>query len=120
METDERRRHKRFKAWEGIVVSTPMLLGTLVDISQGGLAFKYLDFRKPSAHSPQRLNLIHQGDYLLRDIPFRAVNDTPVHEDQCFYGKVSLRRCGGEFGELNAEQRQALKMVLTELAGSGM
>jgi len=87
--TVERRKSTRYKAVEGAYAAiSPKShkLGQIIDISMGGLAFKYIDTNnddvtnddtKNQSHTQESIFLSSMGFYV-GDLPFKTVSDNEV------------------------------------------
>ncbi len=82
--TVERRKSKRYKAVEGAYAAiSPRSnkLGQIIDISMGGLTFKYIDTKGEDANkqspSEESIFLSSMGFYV-GDLPFKTVSDNEV------------------------------------------
>ena len=110
IEVVERRRHKRFQAEEGAYAAVrPQYdkIGQIIDVSRGGLAFRYMVSDSQGGVSPE-LDVFLIGDsFHLDRVPFRIVSDEGIPE-RLSPGTQEMRRCGVEFGELT--QMQILKL----------
>jgi hypothetical protein len=49
-------------------------------------------------------------DFYLSEIPFSTVSDFKIHENP--FSSITMRRCGVQFGELNASQRAELEYFI--------
>ncbi len=109
-ELKEQRKHKRFslKEWvSGFCRTSFFGVGTLVDISRGGVAFQYF---QPSGDDWDLLQGSIELD-LFKSEPSRnvigidcnVVYDTAVPWEIGVFGNYQLRRCGVQFGELSSE-----------------
>jgi hypothetical protein len=98
----ERRKHKRFQAEEGaFVVVRPQFtkLGQIIDISRGGLAFRYtLTGGEMSGSVELDIFLTGDGFYLER-VPFKTVSDLKMPK-KLSPRSLPMRRCGVQFGDL--------------------
>jgi hypothetical protein len=109
----ERRKHKRFTVRAGASVTfVPYFSkqGQIVDISEGGLAFRYISGGK----GPWRgfiAILIDRIDLFLKDVPFKIVFDFKIKRVN-FFGVKSMRRCGGKFGDLTSAQTAKLEYFI--------
>ena len=105
-ELAERRRHKRFQAQEGafaVVRPESTKLGQIIDISQGGLAFRYT-VTGTQANGAVELDIFLTGDgFCLEKMPFKTVSDRKVSK-KFSNGFLPMRRCGVQFGELTGIQ----------------
>jgi hypothetical protein len=110
IEVVERRRHKRFQAEEGAYAAVrPQYdkIGQIIDVSRGGLAFRYMiSGGQEDASSELDIFLIGDGFHLDK-VPFQTVSDEGIPE-RLSPGSQKMRRCGVQFGELT--QMQILKL----------
>lgn len=101
---DNRRRLKRYPVVGGVfVVLNPVghssKLGTMVDISKGGLALQYLDV-DGSVPDYSELDVFVSGHgMMIWRLPFTVVSRTALQEPNPFYSFIS-RRMGVKFNEL--------------------
>lgn len=101
----ERRAFKRFPVREGAfaVINEGGKLGQIVDISRGGLSFKYI-YRVNKKEDRSILDIFTAGGgFRSRNIPFKTVSDAYVDE-QIQFSSVKMRRCGIQFQKLNLGQ----------------
>ena len=111
-ETLEQRRHKRYKAKEGAFAvirkqAKTKTLGQILDISDGGLAFKYIANGKP-ANSDHTLDIFYAGlGIQLRSLTFLTISDFPM-EDQPTFSSIRMRRCGIQFTGLGEEHKSQI------------
>jgi len=120
----ERRKDKRFRAQEGIFAlldSTSPKLGPIVDISMGGLAFRYKGKELPLTESSdltllfddKRLNA-HNMPLKFRTKPIANVEITEKEKSE-FDSKM---RCCVQFEELTYHQRLSLdNLILNQTEG---
>ncbi len=115
-ERGEQRRHERYPAKEGGVASlrigSDVRLGTIVDVSRGGLAFRYIDETSHQGERNVALDILYgQDGFLLEKIPARVVNDFETVNEFSF-NLLPVRRCSLSFGELTAQQEEQLEYLL--------
>ena len=110
IEVVERRRHKRFQAEEGAYAAVrPQYdkIGQIIDVSRGGLAFRYMvSGSQEDASSELDIFLIGDGFHLDK-VPFQTVSDEGIPE-RLSPSSQKMWRCGVQFGELT--QMQILKL----------
>lgn len=110
IEIVERRSHKRFQAEDGAYAAVrPQYdkIGQIIDVSRGGLAFRYL---ASGSHEDEsfEMDIFLIGDgFHLDKVPFKTVLDQEIPKRLC-PGPQTMRRCGVQFGELT--QMQALEL----------
>lgn len=112
----EKRRYPRFTIGRGVftvVKSEAETLGEVLNISEGGLALRYvagLGARTPGG----TLDLFASGGVsYLTDVPVRTVTDVEVPNDVDF-STIRLRRMSVAFERLNKHQQQALRNFISE------
>ncbi len=107
----ERRKHDRFQVKDGTFASLCgnfAALGQIRNISQGGLAFRYVSSRACSKGSPALRISSTDGTFDLLRIPFNAVWDRPMPNGYSL-GLITIRHCGVQFNGFTDEQRFDLK-----------
>ncbi len=111
----DQRRHKRFRAKEGMFTvlrdNGADTLGTVLDISRGGLAYRYV----PKDGSQGRcfeLDIFLSGEgYRAERLPFRTITDFEIDQDVPF-STIRVRRSGVQFGSLTGEQINQVENVI--------
>jgi hypothetical protein len=102
----EDRQHNRVKVDDGgFAQLSPGLpvLGEIIDISRGGLAFRYV------ASESTVLNILTTDHrFCLEKIPARIIRDAAMPE-QFPYGSITLRHCAVQFGQLTPSQKLGLE-----------
>jgi hypothetical protein len=116
----ERRAHKRFQVPMGSFVSlgsNGSVLGQILDVSMGGLSFRYIG---DEAENGSRLDIFStEHDLHLAKVPFKPVKDFEI-DNQVLYkmgGKAhphcsTMRRGSVKFHKLSRKQRSELKKFL--------
>ena len=107
----ERRKYKRYKAKDGAFAAISPLfsekLGQIIDISMGGLAFKYItgndnkdgEKKKEYEHSI----LLSSLDCYVEEIPFKTVEDREITNYPSF-SSMKLRERRVKFNSLSSRQ----------------
>ena len=107
----EKRKHKRFEAKEGsFVVVWPDFSkqGQIIDISKGGLAFRYIADEEESKGEAAELDILLQDiSFYLERVPFKTAYDIEIQNQETF-APLKMRRMGVEFGELTPNQMALL------------
>ena len=85
-------------------------LGKLIDISRGGLAFRYIGPEEES-RGPTQLDLFtgNNGFYLSR-LPCKVIYDASSLKKETSSPLLERRRCGLEFGEATEAQTAQLDL----------
>lgn len=108
--TVERRKNKRYKAVEGAyaaVSPNSHRLGQIIDISMGGLAFKYIDtsneeFINEASVQDESIFLSSMG-YYVGDLPFTTISDYEVTNAPSF-SSMKVRKRHVQFKDLSFKQ----------------
>jgi hypothetical protein len=102
----ERRKHKRFRMQNSAFVvfgSHAGELGWIIDISRGGLGFRYIAYGDRPNGSSELVIYSADKSFYLEKLPFRTVWDFEV-ADQFPSSPMTMRRRGVQIGELTQEQ----------------
>ena len=91
--------------------------GELLDISRGGLCFKYLYLCKLNPGrdvvTPLKIDIfIINNGYYLPKVPCTLIYDVETENTELFPMDLEFRRCGLQFGELSKEQNRQLELYL--------
>jgi hypothetical protein len=123
----DQRKHKRYVVPTGsFVVLGPHgpILGQIIDISMGGVAFRYMNSRKPKDESYLDIFLT-EGDLSLGRVPFKTVSDFEIPNtilykivDPIPIGYKAMKRVSVQFGELTPDQKSQLE-ELTQKHSTG-
>jgi len=107
--TVERRKNKRYKAVEGAYAAispNSHKLGQIIDVSMGGLAFKYIDTSSDDAaghiQSEETIFLSSMG-YYVGDLPFETISDYEVTNAPSF-SSMKVRKRHVRFTDLSFKQ----------------
>ena len=107
MEPAEQRIHKRFRVRENsyVTLGGPVSkLGQIIDISRGGLSFRYIDIgERPNSSLEVMLSIKKNNGFQLEHIPFRTVYDLGASKEFPF-SSTRIRRRGGRFVSLSQDQ----------------
>jgi len=107
--TIERRKNKRYKAVEGAyaaVSPNSHKLGQIIDLSMGGLAFKYIDTNSDDINNEQSLEetiFLSSMGYYVGDLPFKTVADYEVTNAPSF-SSMKIRKRHVQFADLSFKQ----------------
>ena len=134
----ERRKHQRFSAQNGtfavvgsnkthlgkikkmsmaeiacaIYKSKPFKLGQIIDMSQGGLAFSYIDNRDRTNRSYE-MNILSAGNkFYLENLLFKTIMDVDSAEEPSF-SPIKLKRQRIQFIDLSSDQIKKLEYFLS-------
>jgi hypothetical protein len=115
--TIEQREHGRFQGKDGALVSLGAEIKRmwhLIDISKGGLAFRYLGGMEEPELFSELVLLTKEVSFFLEKIPFTVVADCEMNGR--FLSRYTLRRCGVRFGSLTPDQSVQLQYFITKHA----
>lgn len=104
----ERRQFKRFRPKDGTMAVNSHALGPVIDISMGGLAFRYVveDASRPISDS---LGIFLSSDDILIDkLSTKLISDEFVSQSSSFL-KTSTRKRSIQFNNLTETQRKSLE-----------
>lgn len=107
----ERRQHKRFRVKEGAMAFLGTVPGTIVDISERGMAIHYVIFEREPERQFRLDIFFGDDDFYLSGIPSEIVSEKRTLSDSPF-SAVRVQRLGIRFGELSEEQESKLKYFI--------
>lgn len=116
----ERRKHPRFPVKEGALVfaSCSSYLGQIVDVSMGGLTFRYVTPAAPQnplckLEDVDRVDIVFgRKNFLLNDVPIKTVDDLEIGTFDSYNQQFVKRRRGVRFRDLTADQLFRLKRFI--------
>ena len=114
-EFDEHRRHKRFQVPQGVFVGFgphANKVGQIVDVSMGGLAYRYVGCEESSGGSHLDI-FVTDNDFYLGAVPFKTVCDLQV-VDRASASPMTMRRCGVQFRKLSNKQGAQLEYFIQQ------
>jgi len=112
----ERRKHKRFRAKKGafaVLKTDYNLLGQIVDISKGGLSYRYSGHAALSEDSVEVEIFSIDNDFYMKKLPVKTVSDFKV-DTTIFYDSLPMRQLSVEFGKMNPNQTLLLDYFLSK------
>ena len=107
--TVERRKNKRYKAVEGAYAAISPhshKLGQIIDISMGGLSFKYIDTSNEEIEEEsvqEETVFLSSMGYYVGDLPFKTVSDYEVTNTPSF-SSMKVRKRHVQFSDLSFKQ----------------
>ena len=107
--TVERRKNKRYKAIEGAYAAispNSHKLGQIIDISMGGLSFKYIDTQNGNSDTsrpPEETIFLSSMGYYVGDLPFKTVSDYEITNAPSF-SSMKVRKRHVQFTDLSFKQ----------------
>ncbi len=111
-ETVNQRRYARFRVPKNAFAALGpdyIKVGQIINISMGGLAFRYVDGKGPSNASELDIFLAGRTFYLY-ELPFESVWDSVTNEVP--FSSINMKVCGLQFGDLTDEQKSDLRYFM--------
>ncbi len=118
-EFNERRKDPRYKAGAGLFalidtdISTKM--GQVVDISNGGVGFRYKEYTEQPAEDVNELVIIYDDDNSNNNVRFTfKINTVSEHEipNESQFSSVRKKRCGVKFNDMSYYQKAWLNYLI--------
>lgn len=107
----ERRKYTRFRAKDGALIELRSYrgrLGEIIDISKGGLAFRYIDIGDRPKGSFELDIFLKETGFRLEKVPAKTISD--LKTTKYFpYSSTITRRQGVQFGKLTRNQISKLE-----------
>ncbi|MBW2183224.1 MAG: PilZ domain-containing protein [Deltaproteobacteria bacterium] len=119
---DERRCHKRFKAHEGAFAvhkdhSDKRKLGKILDISAGGLSFRYSTGKVGERAIFDLDILLVDGSFSLKGLPAKIISDFVLEDEST---RTKMRRRGVKFEGLVDIQKSQLEHFIQNHASDAI
>jgi hypothetical protein len=86
-------------------------MGQILDISRGGLSFRYIDIGDRPRKTCVLDILRDDNAFRLENVGFKVISDLDASKDFPF-STIPMRRCGGEFTGLSNGQIYDLEYVI--------
>jgi c-di-GMP-binding flagellar brake protein YcgR len=113
----DKRRYERFQvptysAYAAFRSHRPgsFIMGKIVDISLGGLAFRYFPRPKASNRSFHIDIFLMDGSFSLNKVPVQTISDFEIDSETSF--GLETRRCSVQFGDLTDNQKFNLRYFI--------
>ncbi len=104
----ERRQFTRFRPKDGTMAVNHHALGPVINISMGGLSFRYMGEDSAKAVSDILGIFLGSDDVLIEKIPTKIISDELISSGSAFM-KTPTRQRSIQFTELTHSQRASLK-----------
>ena len=112
----ERRQFSRFNVESGALVEIKVngyKIGEIIDISEGGLAFSYIDIGTRPEESFDVDLYFQEQDFRLENLPAKTISDI---SNKSPFALTKTRRQGVQFGDLDEGQTAGLKKYIENYA----
>jgi len=119
-ESVERRGHKRFQVQNRSYAAlgpNDTMLGQIIDVSMGGLAFRYVP-REGQADGSSLDIFSTDGGFFLAYVPFETVADFEIPDRKPPYC-AAMRRRHVQFGDLTHDQASQLEFLVQNYGTGG-
>ncbi len=113
----ERRKHQRYRTKDGVFIISNNQIGTVRDISKGGIAFKYLN-SMPAINSTIDI-FSAERNFHIKEVPLRLIKDH-VEDATPPYASIQMRKCAGEYANISQQHEQELEYFISLLAVEGI
>ena len=108
---DDRRKYQRFKLDDACIISHQKTVGTVLDISQGGLSCICIDQGECRKGVSAQVNIYcKKHDLCAEDIQMKVL-DTGIMPGE-FMRDLGLRKCRARFLELDEPQQAQLNNII--------
>jgi len=111
----EQRKHNRFQVKSpsfAVLRPNANKLGQIIDISRGGLAFRY-DANKAQGNRASQLAILADNSFCLDEVPIKTISDFELDSADIF---KTMRRCGVQFGKLTPDQTSHVEFFIRNYA----
>jgi hypothetical protein len=112
----ERRQFNRFKVENGALVEAKVngtKIGEIIDISEGGLAFSYIDIGTRPEESFEIDLYFQEKNFRLENLPARTISDI---SNKSPFAITKTRRHGVQFADLDENQTTGLRKYIENFA----
>jgi len=109
----ERRKYERFQVNSNtyVALGPPYgKVGPVIDISLGGLSFRYVDGKETTNESYIHIFLT-EANFYLEKVPVKTILDFEI-PDKSAASVINMRRCGLQFRGLTHDQAFQLKFCI--------
>lgn len=108
----ELRLHQRYRVKENALALDHSIIGQILNLSMGGLMFRYLADLYNFKGNLAELDVYFAGDGLcLRRVPCTTVFNKEVAKEIPF-SSLAMRECGVKFGQLSEQQEAQLRNII--------
>ncbi|MBU0946504.1 MAG: PilZ domain-containing protein [Proteobacteria bacterium] len=110
---EERRQFVRYRPKGGTIAVNDHALGPVINISMGGLSFRYLEGSSTEPHSDSLGIFLGSDDVLIDKITTKVISDQLIAQGSVFL-QISTRQRSIQFLNLSERQRKNLKAFINE------
>ena len=112
----EQRKHRRYKVTKrafAVLGPDEVKLCHLIDISKGGLSFRYFVDTNNMDDPIYELDILGGEDFYLEKVPVRVISDKVLEDDSPF-SSIAMRRRGVQFGTLTSRQMEQVEYFIND------
>jgi hypothetical protein len=102
----------------GVYRSKPLRFGRIVNISMGGLLFRYINGEEQSSRLPVLDILVADSGFYLENLLFKNISDTEIHDDFSI-NSIKMRMNRVQFEGLKPDAMMKLKYFVENYTVSG-
>lgn len=109
----ERRKHKRYQVESGGLVLVGWYyetVGRIMDISEGGMAFRYMPHGETQNESDLTI-VLSEANFYLDEVPVKTISDFQLAEG-ISATTITPRRCGVQFMDPTGSQRAQIEFFI--------
>jgi hypothetical protein len=109
----ERRKHKRYQVDSGALVLLGWYyekVGRIIDISEGGIAFRYTPPKEEQDGSNLAI-VLAETNFYLDEVPTKTVTDFEL-ADKTATASINARRCGAQFMNPTGTQKSQIEFFI--------
>lgn len=110
----DRRQYPRYRVNDGAYAALSpdsTIMGQIVDISRGGLCFRYIVHREQAMESVATHIFVGDNGFYLEKMPYRIVEDEPLENSSSFFS-LMMRQRRVQFSNLTPNQLAQLDYFL--------
>jgi c-di-GMP-binding flagellar brake protein YcgR len=104
----ERRTNRRFYVEGFALNSDDSVCAHIVDISRGGMAFRYVEEAAWSSREEESATISGQS-FHLENVPLITVSESELNN-----GLYAIKRCGIKFGNITPDQQYTIENIILE------
>lgn len=115
----EQRNYHRYRVRAGAIAAlNDSKLGSITDISRGGLSFRYIDFGYEEAEESweaTEVSIVNDAGFALHNVPCRIIMDNRSQSEYHF-STLRMNTCRLQFVEMTPEQQAQLDYFIANFA----
>lgn len=109
----ERRKHQRYKMDAACILNHDKFVGTIIDISMGGLSCQCFDQGKCSQGLSPQVNIYCNNDEVCAEGIHLKVIDTEMVQGK-FMEMLGIKKCRAMFQQLDMSQKSQMRNIIAQ------